>query len=80
MGRWAREDAGLTQGELAKRMGISQQGYARLESPDANFTMATLARAAEALGMRVEIELIHSRSPTSSRCGTSRRGAATPAS
>ena len=59
--RWAREDAGLTQAALARRMKISQQAYARLESPDANFTMATLARAAEALGMRVEVELIHQR-------------------
>ena len=60
--RWAREDAGLTQTELAKRMGVSQQAYAKLESPNANFTMETLSRAAEALGMRVEVDLVRSRS------------------
>lgn len=56
--RWAREEAGLTQGALAKKMGISQQAYAKLESPDANLTMETLERAARALGMRVELELV----------------------
>lgn len=56
--RWAREDAGLTQAALAKKMGISQQAYARLESPDANLTMETLERAAKALGMRIELELV----------------------
>ena len=56
--RWAREDAGLTQAALAKQMGISQQAYAKLESPDSNLTMETLERAAKALGMRVELELV----------------------
>lgn len=56
--RWAREDAGLTQAALAKKMGVSQQAYAKLESPDANLTMETLQRAAKALGMRVELDLV----------------------
>ena len=56
--RWAREDAGLTQAELAKKMGISQQAYAKLESPDVNLTMETLSRAAKALGMRIELDLV----------------------
>ena len=56
--RWAREDAGMTQAALAKKMGISQQAYAKLESPDANLTMETLERAAKALGMRIELELV----------------------
>lgn len=59
--RWAREDAGLSQAELAKRMGVSQQAYAKLESPDANLTMETLERAAEALGLRVEVDLVRRR-------------------
>jgi transcriptional regulator with XRE-family HTH domain len=59
--RWAREDARLTQARLAKRMGVSQQAYAKLESPDANFTMETLARAAKALGLRVEVDLVRGR-------------------
>ena len=56
--RWAREDAGLTQAALARKMGITQQAYAKLESPYANLTMDTLGRAAKALGMRVELELV----------------------
>jgi DNA-binding XRE family transcriptional regulator len=56
--RWAHEDAGLSQARLAKRMGVSQQAYARLESPDANLTMETLERAARALGLRVEVGLV----------------------
>lgn len=56
--RWAREEAGLSQAQLARRMGVSQQAYAKLESPDSNLTMATLERAAEALGMSVNVELV----------------------
>jgi transcriptional regulator with XRE-family HTH domain len=41
-------------------MGVSQQAYSKLESPDANFTMETLARAAKALGLRVELDLVQS--------------------
>lgn len=56
--RWAREDAGLSQAQIAKRMGVSQQAYAKLESPDANLTMETLERAAKALGLHVDVALL----------------------
>lgn len=55
--RWARQDAGLTQAELAKRAGLSQPAVARLESPDHNPTLDTLERVAQALGVRLRISL-----------------------
>lgn len=55
--RWARDDAGLSQAQVARRMGVSQQAYALLESPDANISMKTLEKAAEALGLVVHVAL-----------------------
>ena len=55
--RAARHEAGLTQAELAKKVGVSQQHIAALESPDANITLATLEKVAQALGREVTIEL-----------------------
>ena len=48
--RWAREKAGLTRAELAKRAGVSQPAIAQLEDPDSNPTIETLQKAAKALG------------------------------
>ena len=67
--RWAREDAGLSQAQIAKRMGVSQQAYAKLESPDANLTMETLERAAKALGLRVEVGLVPSQKRATALAG-----------
>ncbi len=54
--RMARAAAGLSQVELARRMGVSQQQVQRLEDPDkSNPTVATLRSIARALGRRVEI-------------------------
>lgn len=55
--RWARDDQGLTQADLAKRMGVAQQQVARLEDPDANPTLKSLAKAADALGVDLNLEL-----------------------
>jgi ribosome-binding protein aMBF1 (putative translation factor) len=55
--RWARQDAGLSQSQLAKRVGVSRQQVSLLESPDANLTVSTLKRIAEALGMELDISL-----------------------
>jgi predicted RNase H-like HicB family nuclease/DNA-binding XRE family transcriptional regulator len=55
--RWARQDAGLTQGELAKLAGVSQQQIAKLENPDENPTIGTLQKAASALGLHVSIDI-----------------------
>jgi predicted RNase H-like HicB family nuclease/DNA-binding XRE family transcriptional regulator len=54
--RWARQDAGLSQGELADRLGVSRQQVSLLESNGRNLTVGTLRRIAEALGRDVEIE------------------------
>jgi predicted RNase H-like HicB family nuclease/DNA-binding XRE family transcriptional regulator len=53
--RWARQDLGLSQAQLAARLGVSQQQVAKLESPDENPTLATVERAAKALGFKVEL-------------------------
>jgi transcriptional regulator with XRE-family HTH domain len=56
--RWARQDAGLSQTELASRVGVSQQQIAKLERPGANPSIATLRKVATALGVRVQLELV----------------------
>lgn len=53
--RWARSDAGLTQGALGKMAGVSQQQIAKLENPDENPSLETLAKVARALGLEVNI-------------------------
>lgn len=55
--RWARQEAGLSQSELASRVGVTRQAIAQLESPDANLRLSTLERVASALGQRVSISL-----------------------
>ena len=56
--RWARQDAGLTQAELARRVGVSQQQVAKLERPGANPSIATLRKVTAALGVRLELRLV----------------------
>ena len=56
--RWARQEAGLSQAELASRVGVSQQQIAKLEKPGANPSIATLRKVAAALGVRVQLELV----------------------
>lgn len=51
--RYARHQAGLTQAELARRMGISQAAVAKLERPQANPTIATLDDALRETGRRL---------------------------
>jgi transcriptional regulator with XRE-family HTH domain len=52
--RGARAAAGLTQAEVARRMGTSQSVVARLERAGANPRYATLDRALRATGHRLE--------------------------
>lgn len=56
--RWARQSAGLTQTQLASRIGVSQQQVAKLERPGANPSIATLRKLADALGVRVRFEFV----------------------
>lgn len=48
--RETREQRGLTQQELARRLSRPQSMVARWESGEHEFTLGTLARLAEALG------------------------------
>jgi transcriptional regulator with XRE-family HTH domain len=53
----ARARSGLTQAEVADRMGTSQSTVARLESGGAKPSLSTLKRFAQATGARVRITL-----------------------
>ncbi|MGL5361676.1 MAG: helix-turn-helix domain-containing protein [Bosea sp. (in: a-proteobacteria)] len=53
----ARARSGLTQGEIARRMGTTQSVVARLESGRSRPSMRTLERYAEATGSRVRVVL-----------------------
>lgn len=53
----ARLRAGLSQAELAARMGTSQSAIARLESGQTLPSTKTLLRFAEATGSKVEVRL-----------------------
>ncbi len=55
--RDAREVAGLSQRELAARMGTSQAAVARLEAGGTGATITTLQKVASALDLTVSIEL-----------------------
>lgn len=55
--RWAREERGFSQGQLARLTGVTRQQISLLEAPDTNPTLATLQKVAAALGMDVEITL-----------------------
>jgi transcriptional regulator with XRE-family HTH domain len=60
--RQARQTAGLTQAELAERLGVSQPVVARLERRNSNPTWDTLLRVLRATGHDIELK----RRPTSS--------------
>ena len=55
----ARLSKGLTQEEIAKRIGTSKSNISRLESPNNHYmpNLATLMKYAEALEMRLDIGL-----------------------
>ena len=55
--RMAREDAGLTQAQLAKRVGVTQPVIAALEHPDSNPTIQTLEKVARALGANLQVSI-----------------------
>jgi transcriptional regulator with XRE-family HTH domain len=55
--RRARGDAGLTQAQLARRLGVTQAALARLERRGSNPTVATLERVLRAAGRRLELRL-----------------------
>lgn len=56
----ARMNSGITQAEVAKRMGTTQSAVARLESGKGSHSpsIATLKKYAKALGGRLEVRII----------------------
>ncbi len=54
--RDARRRAGLTQQQLALRLGVSQAAVAKLERADANPTLRTLTEALRATGHRLAMQ------------------------
>lgn len=56
--RWLREDLGITQTQLAKRVGVSQQQVAKLENPSANPSLATLEAVAKGAGAVLDVTLV----------------------
>jgi transcriptional regulator with XRE-family HTH domain len=60
----ARENAGLTQAQVAERIGTTQSAIARLESGTQKHSpsIATLQRYARALGCRLDVRLVRDRS------------------
>jgi ribosome-binding protein aMBF1 (putative translation factor) len=55
--RDAREGAGLTQTELAAKIGIAQSALSRIEAGRTNITLAMLRRIADALEIDLALEV-----------------------
>jgi transcriptional regulator with XRE-family HTH domain len=55
-----RKEAGLSQKELARRVGTSQQQISRLESPSyEGHSLSMLRRISEALGAKLRVKIQH---------------------
>ncbi|MBU2497976.1 MAG: helix-turn-helix domain-containing protein [Proteobacteria bacterium] len=55
--RQAREDAGLTQEELADRVGTQKTAISRIENHAEDIKLSTIQKVAKALGKNLEISL-----------------------
>ena len=55
--RQAREEAGLTQEEMARRLNTGKSAISRLENHASDIRLSTLERYARALGRRLTFEL-----------------------
>ncbi len=59
-----RKESGMSQKELAKRIGTSQQQISRLESPSyEGHSLSMIRRVAEALGATVRVEIERGKRP-----------------
>ena len=56
--RRLRKQKGLTQGEVAKKLGVSQQAYAKLETPNCNPSLDTIKRLSDALHVDIDLKLV----------------------
>ena len=70
----ARAEAGLTQAEVAERIGTTQSAIARLESAQGKHSpsIATLQKYAKALGYSVQVKLVKERRLTTRSRGPGR--------
>jgi len=70
----ARAAAGVSQAEIAERMGTTQSAVARLESGRGKHSpsLATLRKYARALGYRVDLRLVKEKENTEAQGRTSR--------
>ena len=65
-----REAHGLTQAQLAERVGTSQQTISRLENPGyQGHSLRTLRRIADALDARIEVRVVPNASPAAKGSG-----------
>lgn len=71
----ARAAAGITQAEVAERIGTTQSAIARLESGSGKHSpsLATLQKYAHALGCRLELRLVKDARKTDVRTGSTTR-------
>ncbi len=70
-----RKSHGLSQQELAKRVGTSQQQISRLESPSyEGHSLSMLRKVAEVLGASVQVKILHNRSPKPSAVSEKQAG------
>lgn len=67
MVRELREARGLSQRELAERMGTTQSVVGRLEAGGSRPTIVTLERVAHALGLQLEVRFQDARSASRAR-------------
>ena len=74
----ARAAAGLSQADVAARIGTTQSAVARLESPSAKHSpsISTLQRYASALGYRLQVKLVKGQGLTTGSTATARKRAA----
>jgi HTH-type transcriptional regulator / antitoxin HipB len=56
--RQARERAGITQRELAERLGCTQPAISQTEAGGASLSVSTLQRFADALGCEVQLAIV----------------------
>ena len=70
----ARAESGLTQAEVARRVGTTQSAIARLESAEAKHSpsIATLQKYAKALGHKLELRFVKQRQLTTRSTGVAR--------
>ena len=54
----SREQAKLTQEEVAQKMGIKKSAISRIENHAENITLSTLNKYAKALGKKVHFEIV----------------------